>query len=270
MSLLQIIVLALVQGITEFLPISSSAHLILAPYVFGWEDQGLRFDIAVNTGTLLAVIWYLREQLREVAAAGVSSLSTPVRRWSGEQRLGWAVALGTIPVAVCGLLFYDTIATVLRNPVVIAVTSIGFGLLLLWADKAGARRRTEEELRWRDAIFVGLAQALALIPGTSRSGVTMTAGLATGLTRKASARLSFLLAVPVGILAAGKDFLELLSAPPPASDLGALFLALILAAVSAYLVIGWLLHWLEKQTFTIFVVYRVVLGLIILAVVYLS
>ncbi|MCB1056225.1 MAG: undecaprenyl-diphosphate phosphatase [Acidobacteria bacterium] len=267
MSLLQIVVLALVQGVTEFLPISSSAHLILVPHVFGWADQGLHFDVAVNTGTLVAVILYFRAELVRVTRAGLGSITRPPRTWSAEARLGWIVALATIPVAVCGLLFYDAISTTLRSPVVIAVDSILFGLLLLWADRVGARRRDVGEVRWSDGVVVGLAQALALLPGTSRSGVTMTAGLATGLDRPASAHLSMLLAVPVGLLAAAKDLWEVAQAPPPGSELAAMALAAVLAAVSAYLVIGWLLRWLERQTYTLFVVYRVLLGVLILVLV---
>lgn len=267
MSLLQILVLALVQGITEFLPISSSAHLILVPHLFGWQDQGLHFDVAVNTGTLLAVMLYFRRELLGVTRAGLASLTESPRRWGPEARLGWAVLLATIPVGVCGLLFYDAIATSLRSPVVIAVDSILFGLLLWWADRAGSRRRGIGELRWRDGVVVGLAQALALLPGTSRSGVTMTAGLASGLDRPGAAHFSMLLAVPVSLLAAAKDLWELVQAPPATSEILSLLLAGAVAAVSAYAVIGWLLRWLHSQSFTVFVVYRVLLGLVILALV---
>ena len=264
MSLLQIIVLALVQGITEFLPISSSAHLILAPHVFGWQDQGLHFDVAVNTGTLLAVVLYFRRDLGQIFLDGFRGLRTPLAGWTPAYRLPWALILGTVPVAICGLLFYDWIATAARNPRLIAGTSIGFGILLWLADRWGTRRRDLGSLGWWDAVLVGCSQALALLPGTSRSGVTMTAALGLGYDRRAAARFSFLLAVPVGVLAGAKDLWEVFQAPPPAAELQAMALALGLAAVSAYLVIGGLLAWLQRWDFSVFVVYRVALGVVIL------
>jgi undecaprenyl-diphosphatase len=265
MSWLQIIVLALVQGITEFLPISSSAHLILAPRVFGWEDQGLAFDVAVNTGTLLAVVVYFRNDLARILLDGIGALKTPLSRWNSGHRLAWALVLGTVPVAVCGLLFYDWIATAARNPQLIAATSIGFGVLLWLADRFGKHRRPLDTLSWWDAVLVGASQALALVPGTSRSGITMTTALGVGFDRRAAARFSFLLAVPVGALAAAKDAWDLVQAPPGAAELQAMLWALLLAAGSAYLVIGALLAWLQRWNFSVFVAYRVALGLLIYA-----
>ncbi|HSL84733.1 MAG TPA: undecaprenyl-diphosphate phosphatase [Thermoanaerobaculia bacterium] len=278
MSYLQAMVLALVQGVTEFLPISSSAHLVLVPYLFGWPDQGLGFDVAVNTGTLLAVVVYLRRELAAVTRAGLASLA-PRRRSAGEARpgrladpsarLAWGVALATVPVAVAGLLAYDWVATAGRSPVLIAGTSIGFGLLLGWADRAGARRRELGSVTLGDAAFVGLAQALALIPGTSRSGVTITAGLARGLTREEAARFSFLLYVPVGVLAAAKEVWDFLSEGGPVGAVGPSLVGFAVAAVSAYLAIGALLAWVRRQSLTVFVIYRIALGLVILGVVFL-
>jgi undecaprenyl-diphosphatase len=172
--------------------------------------------------------------------------------------------LGTIPVAVCGLVFYDWIATAARNPRLIAGTSIGFGILLWVADRWGRHRRQLDSLGWWDAALVGLSQALALVPGTSRSGITMTAALGAGFDRRAAARFSFLLAVPVGALAAAKDAWDLIQAPPDAAALQAMLWALILAAVSAYLVIGGLLAWLQRWNFSVFVAYRILLGVLIL------
>jgi undecaprenyl-diphosphatase len=260
MTTIQTILLALVQGITEFLPISSSAHLILVPYLFGWQDQGLRFDIAANTGTLLAVVLYFRQDLFRFSRAGLTSLKVAPEGWSQDARMAWFLAAATVPVAVCGLVFYEWISTVGRQPQVLATTSIVFGLLLWWADRRGKRSRPVETVRWRDAAGVGLAQALALIPGTSRSGVTMTAGLFAGLDREAAARFSFLLAVPVGLLAAVKDIVDLVRNPLLAGELGQLSLGLAVSAASAYLVIGWLLAWVRRQDLTIFVVYRILLG----------
>ncbi len=274
MSYLQALVLALVQGVTEFLPVSSSAHLVLAPRVLGWPDQGLGFDVATNTGTLLAVILYFRLELARVTVAGWGSLRGVLgggaRSRSGalsfDARLAWAVALGTVPVVVAGLAAYDLVAGAARDPLVIAVTSIGFGLLLWWADRAGARRRDLESLSWWDAAVVGCAQALALIPGTSRSGITITAGLAQGFTREDAARFSFLLYVPVGVLAAGKAAWEAWSAGIDPGALGPTLVGFAVAAASAYLAIGALLVWVRRQSLTVFVVYRVVLGAVILAV----
>lgn len=268
MTYLQAVVLALVQGTTEFLPISSSAHLVLVPYLFGWPDQGLGFDVATNTGTLLAVIAYFRRELVDVTKAGLASLR-PGAPFTRDARLAWAVALGTIPVGIAGLLAHDWVETAGRNPSIIATTSIGFGLLLWWADRAGSRGRELESLRWGDAVVVGLAQALAIIPGTSRSGITMTAGLFRGFTREDAARFSFLLYVPVGVLAAGKvtwDFFQEGGSLTAGGSLGPTLVGFALAGISAYLAIGALLAWVRRASLTIFVVYRIVLGVVIFAV----
>ncbi len=276
MSYFHAVVLGLIQGITEFLPISSSAHLVLAPHLFGWTDQGLGFDIATNTGTLLAVMAYFRHELVALTRAGIGALAPSGRREgpSGRRlgpdaRLAWLVALGTVPVAVAGLLAYHWVATVARNPLLIATTSIGFGLLLWWADAAGARRREVESVGLVDAVVVGLAQSLALIPGTSRSGITITAGLARGFTSEDAARFSFLLYVPVGVLAAAKEVLDLVEGGAPAVGLGPLLVGFAVATVAAYFTIGALLAWVQSRSLTVFVVYRVLLGLGILAAIYL-
>jgi undecaprenyl-diphosphatase len=278
MTYTQAVVLALVQGVTEFLPISSSAHLVLVPYLFGWPDQGLGFDVATNTGTLLAMMVYLRRELAAVTRAGLRSLTFGARgaglqgdsgRDAAEARLAWGIALATVPVAAAGLLAHDWVATAGRNPLLIAVTSIGFGLLLWWADRAGARRRELDSVTWGDAAFVGLAQALALVPGTSRSGITITAGLARGFTREEAARFSFLLYVPVGVLAAGLELWDFIGEGARVAAVGPTLLGFAVAAVAAYLTIGALLAWVRRQSLTVFVVYRVLLGLVILAVLYL-
>jgi len=271
MSYAQAVVLALVQGVTEFLPISSSAHLVLVPHLFGWPDQGLGFDIATNTGTLVAVVLYLRRELVRVTVAGLGSIGgfrRGERRLSVDARLAWAVAVGTVPVVVAGLLAYDLVAGAARSPLVIAVTSIGFGVLLWWADRVGARRRALEELSWWDTAVVGCAQALALIPGTSRSGITMTAGLGQGFTREDAARFSFLLYVPVGVLAAGKALFEAWKGGFDVGAVGPTVVGFLVSAVSAYLAIGALMAWVRRQSLTVFVVYRVVLGVVILGVLF--
>ena len=198
MSPLQAIVLALVQAVTEFLPISSSGHLILIPHLLGWPDQGLSFDILANTGTLLAVAVYFRRDLLEI----VRSALTAPRIWRSEAppaaRLGWYLALGTLPAVVVGLAIHRWVEGAGRRPLLVAVNLIAYGLLLLWADRRARQERTEADLTWKTALLVGAAQALALVPGTSRSGITLTALLLLGFTRPAAAS-SFLLAVPVGI-----------------------------------------------------------------------
>lgn len=262
MTLWQAAVLALLQGITEFLPISSSAHLILLPRLVGWEDQGLAFDVAVHVGTLGAVIWYFRRELAILARDW--GLSVVRRRQHGESRLAWAVLWGTVPVGLAGLLFHDLVETYLRSPLVIAATTIGFGLLLGWADAVGTRRRDEHRLTWRDALAVGCAQALALIPGTSRSGVTITAGLAMGLTRTAAARFSFLLSIPVIVLAGGLAAYQGLQ-QQLAVDWAAAAVGAVVSGFSAYLCIHWFLKLLDRVGMLPFVVYRLVLGALLFA-----
>ena len=182
MDFFQILVLALVQGLTEFLPISSSAHLILAPRLFGFADQGLAFDVAVHLGSLGAVVWYFRHDLVVIIRDTLTSIGT--RKLTPEAGLGWAVVVGTIPVVIAGLLMKELVATELRSPLLIAATTIGFGLLLLYADRTAKRNRDEYSLGWKEIVIIGLFQAIALLPGTSRSGITMTAGLMLGLSRR--------------------------------------------------------------------------------------
>lgn len=265
MDSLQIVVLALVQGLSEFLPISSSAHLILVPQLSDWPDQGLAFDVAVHVGTLSAVVWYFRHEVVRMTADWGRSLGQ--RQQVGESRLAWAVILGTIPAGMAGLVLKDVIEGEARSMLVIAIATIVFGLLLWYADAKGKRVREEQSLSWGDVLFIGLAQALALIPGTSRSGITMTAGLLLGLSRNAAARFSFLLSIPL-ILAAGlfklKDLLE--SQLPV--EWTAIISGTLLSAISAYLCIHLFLRLLERVGMFPFVIYRLVLGAVLLYVVY--
>ena len=193
MDILQIIILALVQGITEFLPISSSAHLILAPYLFGYSDQGLAFDVAVHVGSLGAVMLYFRKEIQVILKGLISPKNDAFHR---DRHLGLNVFIATAPIIAVGLLFEQHVATDLRSPFVIAITTVGFGLLLMAVDLNSTRTRDEYSLNWVDALIIGLFQSFAIIPGTSRSGVTMTAGLILGLTREAATRFSFLLSIP--------------------------------------------------------------------------
>ncbi len=264
MSALQALVLGLIQGVTEFLPISSSAHLILVPWLTGWPDQGLTADVAANTGTLVAVATYFRHDLARFVRAFVARLRSPRSRMSPDERLMWMIGLGTIPVALSAFLFYDTIATRLRSPIVIAWTSIGFGLLLGIADRFGTGVRQLSQTTLPRALAIGVSQAFALVPGTSRSGVTMTSAMALGFDRESAARLSFLFAIPVSLLAAANDGAKLLGGGVPRSEWLGLGIVFVTSAVVAYLVIGWLLHWLRQRGMTPFVIYRLVLGALIL------
>lgn len=257
MDFIQIVLLAILQGLTEFLPISSSAHLILLPKLSGWHDQGLAFDVAVHVGTLSAVVWYFRHDLQVMFRDWFASLAQ--RKRVGDSSLVWAVGFGTIPVGLGGLLFKDVVETSLRAPMVIAWATVGFGLLLWWADVRGKRLRDEHTIGWKDVVIIGIAQAIALIPGTSRSGITMTAGLTLGLTRSAAARFSFLLSIPVIVLAGGFNGVELATSDA-AVDWGALIFGTLISGISAYLCIHFFLKLLEQTGMLPFVVYRLGLG----------
>ncbi len=262
MTLFEACLLALVQGVTEFLPISSSAHLILLPYLLGWGDHGVTFDIVTNAGTLLAAMFYFRHDLLGLARPLLAGGPERAKALGMIQALG----LGTVPIVVVGLLFYDFFTGAARNPTVIACASIGFGLLLLWADRTGRRQRALKEMGLADSLWIGFSQALALIPGTSRSGITMTAALSRGFTREDGARFSFLLAIPVGVMALAKNLLDVVSGSLPAQNWGLLGVAFAVSGLAAYLTIDWLLSWLSRQNMTPFVVYRILLGLVILGV----
>lgn len=263
MPLTHLLALAVLQGLTEFLPISSSAHLILLPRLLAWPDQGLAFDVAVHLGTLSAVVIYFRGELWRMGRDWLASLAG--RGTTSEARLAWAVLLATVPVGLAGLLFKGWIEHALRTPLVIAAATLGFGLLLGLSDWAGRRQRDEYTLGWRGVLAVGLAQALALIPGTSRSGVTMTAGLALGLTREAAARFSFLLSIPVIVLAGGLEVRDLATAGV-AVDWSTLWLGALISGVSALACIHIFLRLIARLSMWPFVFYRLVLGLALIAI----
>ena len=261
MELIQIIVLALVQGLTEFLPISSSAHLILVPVLTDWPDQGLSFDIAVHVGTLIAVIVYFRAELIVMTRDWLVSLTG--RASTRSSRLAWAVLFGTVPVGLAGLLGKSYVEAYLRSPLVIAIATIVFGVLLWVAYIRGRRQRDEYDMGWLDVAIVGCAQVLALIPGTSRSGITITAALLRGLTAEAAARFSFLLSIPVIALAGlllAKDAVE-------ANHVWIwqdLLLGTAISAVAAYICIVYFLRLLNRIGMTPFVIYRLLLGAVLL------
>lgn len=257
------VVLALFQGFTEFLPISSSAHLILLPQFSGWEDQGLSFDIAVHLGTLSAVMLYFREDIRRITIDWAASIAR--RECVGESRFAWGIIWGSVPLALGGVVVSLLGQDQLRSPVVIAMATIIFGILLWWADVVGSRDRDEYSLTVRDILIIGVAQAFALIPGASRSGVTMTAGLVLGLNRESAARFSFLLSIPAIIMAGGYLGLKLLTSEA-AVDWAALGVGVVVSAVSAYLCIHFFLKLLERIGMLPFVIYRLLLGALLLYV----
>ena len=265
MELLQIFILAAVQGLTEFLPISSSAHLILAPGVLGYADQGLAFDVAVHLGSLLAVVGYFRHEMISIGGDWLASLSRS-QPASRDARLGWMIILATIPVMVSGLLMKSLVEGGVRSPLVIAATTIGFGLLLLAADRLGKRQRDEYTVDWRDALVIGLFQAVAIIPGTSRSGITITAGLFLGLTRRAASRFSFLLSIPTILMSGGLVTLDLMQSDMPV-DWFSLSAGALLSFITAYLCIHFFLRFIERIGMGPFVIYRLVLGGLILLLV---
>jgi undecaprenyl-diphosphatase len=263
LDLIQVSFLAFIQGFTEFLPISSSAHLILPSLLLGWSDQGLSFDVAVHLGTLLAVLVYFHRDLLRMALAWLHSLAG---QHSEDARLAWLLIFATVPAAMAGLLLNDLVENFGRSALVIGVASIVFGIALQHADSIGQGRPVApatpaklQRLSWRHALLVGCAQALALIPGTSRSGVTMTAALYCGLSRQDAARFSFLLAIPI-IFASG--VLRALDAEPDIQiiDWGLLGFAVGLSAIVALACIHYFLRLITRIGFFPFVVYRVLLG----------
>lgn len=257
MSTIEIIVLALIQGLTEFLPISSSAHLILPSQLFGWVDQGLAFDVAVHVGTLLAVIIYFRQEVAKMAFAWTNSVVK--KRHSVDSTIAWWILFATIPAGLFGLLGKDFIEEHLRSAAAIALTTIAFGFLLGFVDIKGKQNKSIEKLGFKGAMYVGLAQAVALIPGTSRSGITMTMGLMLGLTRDAAARFSFLLSIPA-IAMAGSYLTAKLVLEGSGVDWQAMALGSTIAFISAYTCIHFFLILLEKLGMMPFVIYRLMLG----------
>ncbi|MFT6967878.1 MAG: undecaprenyl-diphosphatase [Cellvibrionaceae bacterium] len=258
MDTLHIIVLALIQGITEFLPISSSGHLILPAGLLGWPDQGLAFDVAVHVGTLLAVLAYFRQTIINISGAWLTGFYK--KEQTPDSKLGWYIILATIPAGFAGLVFNDFIEVHLRGTLVIALTTILFGLLLGWADYLGQLSKQHDLTRLTITIvlIIGCAQALALIPGTSRSGITITAALFCGLHRQSAAQFSFLIAIPIIILSGGYKALELIT--DPITYWNDIFLGIAVSAVSAFICIFYFMKFINRIGMLPFVVYRLVLG----------
>lgn len=257
--------LAVIQGLTEFLPISSSAHLILPSELLGWPDQGLAFDVAVHFGTLIAVVGYFRHDLIHILKDWTASVAGGEH--TANSRLGWWVIIATLPAVVVGLLLDNYIQANLRSMAVIAGTTIGFGVLLWLADRYASKRLVLEQLTLSKVLFIGCAQALALVPGTSRSGITMTAARFLGFDRQCAARFSFLLSVPIIIAAAGLKTCELLLDEQALVDWSAMLWGVVLSAISAYLCITIFLKWLERIGFLPFMIYRLILGVFLIWVI---
>lgn len=258
----QSVVYGIVQGLTEFLPVSSTAHLRIVPALFGWDDPGAPFTAVIQLGTTLAIVLYFWRELLNVTVGFVRGLFDRDLRRGLEFRMGVYLILATIPVGVLGLVFSHQIETSARNLWVIAITLIVLAGVLFVAEKVGTRDRGEEQLTLTDALVVGGAQALALVPGASRSGTTITAGLFRGLDRPTAARFSFLLSVPAVVLSGLFEARKIGGAGAP--GVGVTGVALILAFVVGLAAIAWLMRYIAKHTTYVFIVYRVVLGLLLI------
>jgi undecaprenyl-diphosphatase len=255
------LLLGLIQGITEFLPVSSSGHLILVPRLLGWPDQGLAFDAVIHLGTLVALVAYFKDELWEMAVGLVTA--------AGEgRRLFGLLVLGTIPAGIVGAVAGKSIEAHLRQPVVVASSLIGWAIIMWIVDystsRGGQKIARIMEVRWKQSLLVGLAQAIALIPGTSRSGVTITAGQISRMDRAMAARFSFLLGIPITAAAGSVKALELLRHGVPAGDTTPLLLGLVAAAASGFAAVWFLVGYLQGHSLTVFVIYRIILGGIIL------
>lgn len=265
MSLIEAIVLGIVQGLTEFLPISSSAHQLIVPALLGWEDPGAAFTAVTQLGTEAAVLIYFRRDLWSIASIWTRSLVRPALRGTAYARMGWYLIVATIPIGILGLAFETQIENGARNLWLVGTVLIVFGLVLGAADRVGSHERELGEMRPRDGFLIGLAQSLALIPGVSRSGATMSAGLLLGLDRAAAARFSFLLAVPAVVLSGLFQLVAIVGGEEGGGEpIGYVLLATAIAFVVGYAAIAWLLRYLTTHSVGIFVIYRVALGGLVL------
>jgi len=271
-DLFQALILGIVQGLTEFLPISSSAHLRIVPALLGWQDPGAAFTAVIQIGTLAAVLAYFRADIVRIGRAWILGIRHARPGENLDSRMGWMMIVGTVPIVVCGILFKEQIETSLRSLYVIAAAMIGLAAILAVAEalvhaqaRRGIRQKQLDEVTWPDAIITGLVQAIALVPGSSRSGVTITAGLFQGLSRETAARFSFLLSLP-SVLAAGvfqlyKARHELLATQ---EDILALTVATIASGIVGYLSIAFLLSYLKTHSTYVFIAYRLIVGSLIL------
>jgi undecaprenyl-diphosphatase len=262
-SIAEAIVLGLVQGLTEFLPISSSGHLRIVPAVFGWEDPGAGFTAVIQLGTMAAVLLYFRADIWRIATTWVRELGRPWSQISSDAKLGWIIVAGTIPISIIGFTFSDQIESGARDLYLIGSALILFSFVMLAAERYASNKREIEEAKVSDGVAIGFAQALALIPGISRSGATISAGLLAGFDRTAAARFSFLLSIPAVVLSGLFELKEI--GGEDGASVGATVVATIAAFISGYAAIAWLLRYLATHTLTIFVIYRIPLGIAVIA-----
>jgi undecaprenyl-diphosphatase len=268
MSIFQAVILGALQGVTEFLPISSSAHLILVPWFFGWPDQGLTFDVVLHAGTLFAILSFFWKDWLQMVTGLLSNQGKEVAGQYASPRLLLLLVCGTLPAALAGYFAEKAVETWLRSPLILSFTLIGLAMLLWLAERIALKKRELTEVSLVDALTVGTAQALALIPGTSRSGITITAGLFRGLTREASARFSFLLAAPITAGAALKKAMELHKTGVADTERLPMVLGFLASVFVGYLTIKYLLRYLQKNTLFLFIYYRIALGCIILILIW--
>ena len=261
MSIFEAVVLGIVQGLTEFLPVSSSGHLRIVPALFGWEDPGTAFTAVVQLGTMVAVVIFFWKDLWRITSTWFRALRDKDLRRHADTLMGWYLIVATIPIGILGLLFKDQIESGARDLRLIASTLIVMGLVLLAAEKVGSRTKSEADLDVRDGVTIGLAQSLALVPGVSRSGSTISAGLFLGYDRTSAARFSFLLSVPAVVLSGLFSLKDVGAGGGPGA--AATIVATIVSFVVGYAAIAWLLRWLTSHSTLVFVVYRVALGLLL-------
>jgi undecaprenyl-diphosphatase len=267
MPILQVIVLGIVQGLTEFLPISSTAHLALIPWLFGWKDQGLGFDIALHVGTLAAVIIYFFRDWVQILAQGFGARTGGDPDLARNRNLLWLLAAASIPVGLAGFIFKQQAETTWRNPYVIGTMLIVIGLVMWAAEKAGRKQKDLGHISPVDAMTIGVAQALAVVPGTSRSGITISAGLFRNLDRRAAARFSFLLSTPAIAAAAAKDLWDIVKHQGGIpQDMHTPFaVGILVSAITGCLTIKFFMDFLRRSTFTVFIIYRIIFGIIVIA-----
>jgi undecaprenyl-diphosphatase len=266
MSIVQVIILAIVQGLTEFLPISSSAHLALAPWLLGWKDPGLAFDIALHLGTLVSVLLYFYKDWLQILAQGFGLSFTHDTQLDKNPRLLWMLAAASLPIGVFGLLFGEQAETTWRSPYVIGTMLIVIGVLMALAEKVGRQRRGIGDIGLLDSIVIGFSQALAIVPGTSRSGITITTGLFRGLSRESAARFSFLLSTPAIAAAAAKSLYDLVKHGGLTPEVRLqFFVGMTVSAIVGCLVISFFLKYIRRHTLKFFIYYRIVFGIIVIA-----
>jgi undecaprenyl-diphosphatase len=262
MTIFQAIIFGAVQGFTEFLPISSTAHLILLPWFLGWPDPGLAFDVALHLGTLVALLLYFRSDWTALTVSAFGLVRG--RTQSPDARMAMLIIAGTIPAAAAGVLFEDTVESTLRAPQLIGVTLILLALVLVAAEMIGRRKKSLNDISLADAISIGIAQAVAIIPGVSRSGSTITAGLFLGMKRDAAARFSFYLSAPIIAGAVGKKLVDILGSGLSSGQLMPFIVGIVASGVVGYLSIAFLMRYLQTHNTYLFVVYRILLGIVVL------